>query len=152
MKQYYFYHNGRQITSGTILKFKPYCIDYFWKLYTEEVTFIWYEPNTGFYYIQVGNRGERIPKDKFDYYFIAPTITQDVEFINQQKANEDKSSMTFMEELQIDGMFLAWLWLIFLLAITFIFKGFYIYWAVIIAVFICYRSSKIQQSRNKRRR
>lgn len=52
---------------------------------------------------------------------------------------------TLKEELEIDGMLIAWVWYIFLMGITLIFNGFALYWLFFSIIFGMYRSKKLKE-------
>lgn len=56
-----------------------------------------------------------------------------------------KQNPTFKEELEIDGMLIAWVWYVFLIGITLFFNGQIFYWAVISFIFFDYRRKKLKE-------
>lgn len=141
-KQYYFMYNGRKIETGTILKIKPWCG-------CEEVIFEWYVPEMDLYVFKYkdryGTAGSGMYGSEFYKYFICPTNKMDSYVVKEHQMRMENNKLTFAKELQIDGLFFAWLWYIMLMAITFIFNGFIFYWAVISFCFFVYRHTKLKE-------
>lgn len=146
-KQYYFMYKGRKIETGTVLKIRPWhsCIG---EAHVEEITFEWYVPESDLYVFKYtstyGTKGVGIHGDEFKKIFIAPTNKMNEYVVRDHKMRMESNKLTFGKELQIDGMFIAWLWYIVLMAVTFIFNGFYLYWAVISICFFIYRYGKLK--------
>lgn len=61
--------------------------------------------------------------------------------------NDDASDnkLTFKEEMKIDGLFIAWIWYVFLMGITLILNGQIFYWAFISVCFFVYRKGKLKE-------
>ena len=141
-KQYYFMHNGRKIEPGTILKIKPWCG-------VEEVIFEWYVPELDLYVFKYkgenGMVGSGMRGDEFKRYFLHPTNRRDNYIVRDHQMRMESNQLTFAKELAIDGMLIAWLWYIVLMAVTLIFNGFIFYWAFISLCFFIYRQGKLKE-------
>lgn len=141
-KQYYFIYNGRRVEPGAILQFKP------WRG-VEEVVFEWYVPDMDLYVIKYkspyGMKGTGIYGDEFKKHFVRVTSKMDEYVVRDHQMRMESNKLTFGKELQVDGMFLAWLWYIVLMAVTFIFVGRIFYWAVISVCFFIYRYGKLKE-------
>lgn len=145
MKNQYFRHNGKQYDYGTIIKIKN-----FNKAIT--ATFISYDVNKKKYLVKINNL-----KYKDGYYFteydesffnnnlIEVTDEIDIKYIQNYPIKEIMP-FTFTEELEVDGMALAWIWYIFLMGITLFFIGRIFYWAIISFVFFNYREKKLRKA------
>jgi hypothetical protein len=135
-RQFCFDYNGKRYSAGTIVKingnrgkkgkdiFECYIPEKKWyKLYYSG----WY------------------PEDSF--YSTVTEITNEVDekYLENKKAAILETKLTFSKEINIDGLGLAWLWYAFLMAISFIFNGFLIYWAVWTCLFFIYRICKLAQ-------
>ena len=147
-KQYYFIYNGRKIETGTILKIKPWhsCLE---ERYVEEITFEWYVPEIDLYVLKYtstyGTKGVGMRGDQFRELLICPTNKMNKYVVRDHQMRMETNKLTFAKELQIDGMLIAWLWYIVLMAVTLIFVGFPLYWAVISACFFIYRQGKLKE-------
>lgn len=141
-KQYYFMYNGRKIEPGAILKIKPWCG-------CEEIIFDWYVPESDLYVFRYKGKngivGSGMRGDEFKKYLIGPTNKVNEYVVKEHQMRMENNKLTFTKELQIDSMFLAWMWYIVLIGITFIFNGFYFYWAVISFCFFIYRYRKLKE-------
>lgn len=147
-KQYYFIYNGRKIETGTILKIKPWHSS-MGEDFVDKVTFEWYVPEMDLYVFKYtstyGTKGFGMQGDKFREYLIGPTNQMDEYVVRSHQMRMENNQLTFMKELQIDGMLIAWMWYIALMAITLIFNGFYFYWAAINLCFFIYRNAKLKE-------
>lgn len=147
-KQYYFMYNGERIETGRVLKFKPWkgCVG---EHSVEEITFEWYVPEMDLYVFKYtstyGTKGYGMYGNKFKEYLIGPTNKTNEYVVKEHQMRMENNKLTFAKELQIDSMFLAWMWYIVLMGITFIFNGFYFYWAVISFCFFIYRYGKLKE-------
>lgn len=147
-KQYYFIYKGKKYETGTILKIKPWH-SFYGEHYIEEITFEWYVPEGDLYVLKYtstyGTKGVGMYGDELQKYLICPTDKVDEYVIREHQMRLENNKLTLTKELQIDGLFFAWLWYIVLMGITFIFKGFYFYWAVISLCFFIYRNGKLKK-------
>ena len=60
--------------------------------------------------------------------------------------NNVKKKATFKDELNIDGMFIAWLWYVFIMLIATIFKDNIIIWTLTSLIFFHYRKTKLKEA------
>lgn len=139
-KQYYFMHNGKRYEPGTILKIKPYCK-------AEELYFEWYVPESDLYVFEYigphGRVGVGMRGTELQQYLICVTDEVDQCVARKHAMRMENNKLTFTKELEIDGMLIAWLWYIVLMAVTLLFNGFYFYWAIISFCFFIYRYGKL---------
>lgn len=99
-------------------------------------------------------------KEKEEYRFIVDGITycfnktcfyqtvcdkEDLNNTNDYIKYEPKK-ITFKDELNIDGMFVAWMWYIFIMLIVTIFKGNICFWILTSVVFFNYRNRKLKEA------
>ena len=141
-KQYYFIYNGTIIKPGAILKIRP------WRG-VEEVIFEWYVPEMDLYVFKYKGRngmvGSGMTGVEFKQYLICPTGEIDEYITREYQVKMETDKLTFAKELEIDGMAIAWLWFIVLMAVTFIFNGNLFYWVVISICFFIYRYGKLRE-------
>ena len=57
----------------------------------------------------------------------------------------EKQEYTFFDELNIDGLFLAWMWYIFIMAIATIFYARIGIWLFASVIFFSYRNNKLKE-------
>ena len=147
-KQYYFIYNGERFETGAILKIKPWhnCIG---EAYVEEITFKWYVPESDLYVLEYtstyGTKGIGMRGNELRKYLICPTNKMNEYVVMEHQMRMEINKLTFIKELQVDGLFFAWLWYIVLMGITLIFNGFYFYWAIISLCFFSYRGKKLRE-------
>lgn len=95
-------------------------------------------------------------EDKDEYRFIVDGLTycwnkvcfyQIVPNNKKTKSNiQHPKTVTFKNELNIDGMIYAWMWYILLMAIFTIFNGRIIFWIVTTIIFTNYRNKKLREA------
>lgn len=144
MKQYYFNYHGVAIKSGTIIKIKPTKGGYKNSQYYEEATFQWYMPDKQLYSIDVNGCNYILSEKHF--YNILIEITNIFDPSCTKKINKNNNNCSFIKELGIDGMLVAWVWYIFLMCITTVFMHNIIWWVLISYVFFNYRSKKLREA------
>ena len=141
MKQDYFVHKGKKILSGTVIVFK-----------NKEVIFLAYSSDTDRYFLGSTERHyvESWPKDIFERYITCVTDKIDnkyqywceQKFVSTPATKESK----FTNEINNDNLFLAWIWYIFIMAISIIFNGFWLIWIVASCIFFDYRKEKLRKA------
>ena len=147
-KQYYFIYKGKIYETGTVIKIKPWhggvkntCV--------EELYFEWYVPESDLYVLEYkspnGRKGIGMTGEQLKKYFLYPTNQMDKCVTKRHQMRMENDKLTFGRELAIDGMLIAWLWYIVLMAVTFIFNGRIFYWAVISSCFFLYRYTKLKE-------
>lgn len=150
MKQDYFVYKGKKYYSGTILIFKSGCTRPYGE--TEyEVVFVAYLPDSNRYLITTpGNTAcSSYPQNVFYAYLLKVTDKVDSRYANQitNTAFKNKNAKhSFADELNIDSLFLAWIWYIFIMAISIIFNGFWLIWIVASYIFFDYRKEKLRKA------
>lgn len=147
-KQYYFMYKGKKYETGTIIKIKPWrssLIEY----PVEEITFEWYVPEMDMYVFRYtstyGTKGSGMTGDKFKEYLIYPTNKIDEYVVREHRMLMENNKLTFSKELGIPELLFAWMIYIVLMGVTFIFNGFYFYWALISFCFFSYRHKKLKE-------
>lgn len=145
MRVHYLEYNGKQYEYGTIVKLKGV-----YSQYVEGVFFVC-DPEEDYYMFAF--KDDKC-KDGYHYFsytkkrlkenLIEVTDRIDTRYVQWNPIREVEPP-TFKDELAIDGMFLAWVWYVFLMGITLIFNGFPIYWAVISFCFFIYRHGKLKE-------
>lgn len=139
MKQDYIIYKGKRYNSG------------------DTIDILWY---TCGYQIARNYKGTFIDCDekKNEYRFVVDgkmycfnkacfyRIIKDNTTINKGENYIDATpkKKTFKNELNIDGVLIAWIWYIFIMAIAVIFKGCFAIWIVASIIFFSYRHNKLK--------
>lgn len=144
MRTNYFIHKGKRYAYGTIIRVKHGKGE-------RLETFVACDPEKNYYRFKFDNNNCRdgymyitYTKERLNEYLIEITNKIDTKFVEWHPINPPYKP-TFKDELEIDGMFIAWLWYIVLIAVTLIFNGFYFYWALISFGFFIYRYGKLKE-------
>lgn len=82
--------------------------------------------------------------NKICFYQIV--LSKDAQKNNKCKKNKYVKEITLKEELNIDGMLIAWIWYLFIMAISIIFKGAIIIWIIASYIFFDYRKTKLKEA------
>ena len=131
MRQNYFVYNGKKYYTGTIIKAKV-------RDYVHEVIF-YYEEN-GYYIfkdtIPYGNDGFSAPEKIFFQRLVEVTDKKDMRVIPIKKKRN---------ELEIDWLFVGWLWYIFIMLVSSIFVGNVFCWILASIIFFTWRKNKINE-------
>ena len=153
MKQGYFIYNGIQYNEGTRL------------IMTDRrslnktnslATFNGFDTDTGKYHISICCRDEELSQEEFDklyqgvwdgcYGLIKPTP----ESIPKHKLTiqqcPPQKKFTFQDELSIDGLLIAWIWYVFIMAVAVIFYDRIGIWILTSIVFFSYRNKKLKEA------
>lgn len=146
MIERYFVYNGKRCEYGEIVKIK----------YGDEIasaTFIAYNTDRNSYTFKLYNKRYKdgsfytsYSKENFKKVFVEFTGEMDSIQLNEipLECMLGTRKITFTEELQTEGMALAWIWYIFLMGITLFFNGQIFYWAFISFIFFDYRKKKLK--------
>ena len=146
MKQNYFVYNGKKYGTGTIFRIKELEKIYPYKRVEQSAVFISYDPETDRYMFQVGDSKNNSPGEFFWRDFVCVTEDVNVDIKQKYQANEIKANNhTFMDELNIDGMLIAWMWYIFIIAVAVIFNERIGIWIFASIVFFRYRNKKLKE-------
>lgn len=129
----YFDINGERYYTGTVIVIKIMGKP-------TEAIFIGCHKKLNKYVYQVGNGKYFV--DERTFYKQLVNVTSQVNNIVQLPALKTK------KDRNIDGMFLGWLWYIFLMTISFIFKDALGLWIIISIVFFSWRAKKIKEEGN----
>lgn len=130
MKQNYFVVNGKKYYTGTI-----FIIDDMGE--ETEASFICYDAEESRCYYKINERICNVSYKTFRRIFIA--VTHGI---------NDKTHMPTVKKMKdsdINGLFIGWVWYIFLMAISVIFKDVIGLWILISIIFFSWRSKKIKE-------
>ena len=129
----YFIFNGKKYYTGTVVKTND-------TTYMPEATFVCYDERYGDYVFRSKGRttrGLRVLESRMQECIIDVTdkVDTSVKMPEVKKKND----------AHIDGLFLGWVWYIFLMGISVIFKDVIGLWIIISVVFFSWRSKKIKE-------
>ena len=71
------------------------------------------------------------------------------ETVQESNARNNERSSTFKDELNIDGLFISWMWYIFIMVVAVIFKDCIGIWILASIVFFNYRNKKLKERGHK---
>ena len=131
MKQNCFVVNGVLYYSGTIFVMK----DNFGK--DVEAAFIWYDTNYKRFMYKTKDGMRQSLHDDFVKNFVSVTNKRDESVRGPVEVRK--------KDFEIKGLFLGWVWYIFLMGISTIFKDAIGLWILISVVFFSWRSKKIKE-------
>ena len=139
MKQDYFVYNGIKILSGTVIAFK-----------NRNVIFLAYSTDDKNCFFGNMDRYciESYPIEKFESCIDCITNEKDNRYQDwcDKRCANVKHNNNFTDELNNDSLFLAWIWYIFIMAISIIFNGFWLIWIVASYIFFDYRKEKLRKA------
>ena len=130
MYQNYFFVNDKQYYTGTIFIIKDITKP-------SEASFICYDTDHAIFIYKIGECTYRAHVKYFNEHFIEVTDKID--------PNVRMPVRKRRKEFDVEGMFLGWVWYIFLMLISTIFKGVIGFWILISWVFFGWRSDKIKK-------
>lgn len=130
MFQNYFIANGQKYYTGTI-----FIVNNMGK--QEEASFICYDTEHKRYAYKIKNCVWYADPENFNKMFVAPTDKKNVSTaIPETKTKKDS---------EIGGLFIGWVWYVFLMGISTIFKDAIGLWILISIIFFSWRSKKIKE-------
>lgn len=130
MLQNYIVLNGKKYVAGSI-----FIINCMGK--EVEAILIGYNEKYESYFFKINNKTCRMRTAIFQNSFVRAT--------GKTSSNTRIPTEQNRKEFDIDGMFLGWVWYIFLMAISSIFNGAVYLWILISIVFFNWRSNKIKE-------
>ena len=130
MKQNYFVIDGKKYYTGTVFIVND--IDG-----PTEASFICYDTERSRYIYKLRDCRYYVDQKTFEHKFISVTDKFD------HKINMPVTKI--MKDSEIDTLFIGWIWYVFLMAISTIFKGAICLWLLISIVFFAWRKKKIKE-------
>lgn len=143
----YFEYNGNKYYSGTGLYVKPIQLQPSW-VDKQKVTFLGYNDEARLFAVLTEDmKTYWYPDAKFNNIFIGLSGENNYKHQNwvQEKNGMLNSKATFSDELNIDGMLIAWMWYIFIMLVSIIFKECIGVWIFASVVFFNYRKKKLKE-------
>lgn len=150
MRQNYFIYNGQYYKAGAIIIVHQ--LDYIAACNREtEATFLYYDTKSNRIAIQIKRCTHYYTIEMFKNIFVRATDKTNMTLVDQEDTrfamqNREK---TFQDELNINGLLIAWIWYIFIMAISIIFKDCIGIWVLASFVFFNYRNRKLKEAGHK---
>ena len=148
MIQNYFVHNGQRYYTGTEIIVKQSEEFITGRTVDTKATFMYFNTESERVVFRIRSCDHSYPKKMFDKVFVG--IGDNVVDWETYKSKVVASNITvqqkhkFSDELRIDGMFFAWFWYIFIMAIAVIFRARIGIWILASIIFFAYRNKKIK--------
>ena len=140
MKQNYFVYNGRKYNAGEIITVRQFdCI--LRRLCETSAIFINYDTEQNEYHLKINDRIVSYSEKDFNRIFCGDVENN----TNNSTAMTENKKHTFMDELNIDDLFFAWIWYIVIMAIAVIFYSRIVIWIIASLVFFNYRNKKLKE-------
>ena len=139
VQNYYFIYNNNKYAYGTIILLKRF--DYILNdHYPYEATFCFHVVDKDQYVCKIKNMYCYYTSTEFYNKLIEVTNKTDDEYISfiNKRFNVRK------KELSNDGMLIAWIWYVFIMAIAIIFKDMVSIWILASIIFFSYRKNKLK--------
>ena len=140
----YFVYNNCKYGAGTIVQLKM--LDVYTKSFYYIEAVFRYVLDDNQYVLTANGELKVFGTDAF--FNILTCVLTPVQYVNSAKQNKipQKKKATFSEELNIDGLFIAWIWYIFIMLVGTIFFGRIIIWITASAIFFNYRKGKLKEA------
>lgn len=145
MKQDYFVYNNIRYEAGTIVLLSRFDL-IAKRLCNVKAEFLYYDNELNEYYFDI--YGKTYPYTE-EHFKIAFRGIYNPNAIKEKKEANTNNTQTFEGELNIDGMFIAWIWYIFIMAVAVIFYDRIGIWILASIVFFYYRSNKLKEAGRK---
>lgn len=140
MKCNYFVRNGIQYSSGTMIRL--YCYNHIiHTVQLKNAIFVEYDNENKTYIVLIDGKKSEYEENYFNMMF-CDIITES----NTHKNATSNKEKSFADELNIDGLGLAWVWYIFIMLVAVIFYDRIVIWVVASIVFFQYRDKKLKEA------
>ena len=147
MKQDYFVYHDKIYNFGTMLKVRQ--LDFINNNpYEVDAMFICYHPNTRHYVIKINNCICHYTEDMFYKILVDVSDKSDVSYVKHPLYENSKHNKktTLWDELNVDGMLVAWIWYIFIMVVATIFVARLGIWIIASIIFFAYRDKKLRKA------
>ena len=130
MKQGYFIVNGAKYHTGSIFIIKDMGKNV-------EASFLYYDTDKQRYFYKIKDCVWNVDNKNFWRMFVSTTDKRD----ESMRAPTTKTK----NDIEIPGLFIGWVWYIFLMAISVIFNGAIFFWILYSVIFFKWREKKIKE-------
>ena len=142
MKQKYFIYDGKRYNSGTIVVIK-WCNNITHTVINASATFIDYDTENKEYTVEIYGNKHVYTEDNFLKVFC---YIVDDNVVSNRNTSHVSEQHTFTDELNIDGLFIAWIWYVFIMAVGVIFYDRIAIWILASIIFFNYRKKKLKEA------
>lgn len=143
MRQNYFMYNDKRYDTGTIIILSIFDV-YSRRTCNTKGKFLWYDAELKKYSVEIYGKEYIYEEESFNEDFIGIYEPNKNMTTTQGKANA--KSYTFSDELDIDGLLIAWAWYIFIMAVGTIFYARIGIWILASIIFFDYRNRKLKEA------
>lgn len=140
--QNYFIYNGKKYRTGTIIVIK-WCDPLTKRVFNTKATFVGYNMVNKEYTVEIYGNKYTYAEDKFFKVFC---YIVDIDEKTNRDIRREPKSHTFTDELNIDGLLIAWIWYIFIMVVGVIFYDRIGIWILASVVFFNYRNEKLKEA------
>lgn len=144
MKCNYFVHDGVPYSSGTVIRISEFNI-YSGRVREKNAVFVEYDNESKMYKILVDGIIVEHTEQHFNTIFDGIVIKNNTQN-KTNTSNAQKREKSFTDELNIDGLGLAWMWYIFIMLVAVIFYDRVVIWVAASVVFFQYRDKKLKEA------
>jgi hypothetical protein len=142
VKQKYFIYDGKRYNSGTIVVIK-WCNNITHTVCNARATFVDYDTENKEYTVEIyGNKHIYTENNFFKVfcYIVADDVS------GNRNISHVPEKHAFTDELNIDGLFIAWIWYVFIMAVGVIFYDRIAIWILASIIFFNYRKKKLKEA------
>ena len=146
MKEYHFSYNGKLYNTGTVVIIKSF--NRFGNPCTKEVSFMYQDVERERVIFKTEGVICHYPKDQFYNVLIAVADNIDNQVVGEvkQRIQKENTGPTVQDELNIDGLFIAWVWYIIIMVVSGLFNDRILAWTGASIIFFHYRKEKLRKA------
>lgn len=142
MRQNYFIYKGKRYDFGTVVVIK-WCNNITRTVLNTRATFIDYNTENKEYTVEIYGNKYVYTEDEF-FKVLCSIVDTDNEI--KMNVRKEVKHHTFTDELKIDGLLIAWIWYIFIMAVGVIFYDRIGIWILASVMFFNYRNKKLKEA------
>lgn len=139
MKRDYFEYNGERYNSGDTFYINWYTT-YSSNPNIIKAKFLYYDTETKRYHFKPEYYSETSRPTELFFTLFRSKI-----YMTEQNKQNESYKATFKDELSIDGLLIAWVWYIFIMAVGIIFYDRWLIWIFASLIFFVYRNNKLKE-------
>lgn len=139
MKEKYFVYKGKKYNSGTTIIIWWTCT-FARTVMRTNATFIEHDADNERYIVEIYGKNYTYSEDHF-YRVLCAVVDN-----NKVNVSKTPKEHTFSDELSIDGLLIAWIWYIFIMAVGIIFYDRIAIWILASVIFFNYRKKKLKEA------